>query len=151
MARNSLENILTELEPLTSQLDPRDVITKSHPDYDLHVTTFSTKMDLRPPVVFVPSETETLAKIIGFLYKSKLDFHVRGQGYGSPSAHDVIVSLLRFTSFEYDATRKLATIGTGATWVQVARDMKIADPEYSGRSLLSMLSDAADTVCSPCC
>ncbi|KAH6868918.1 hypothetical protein B0T10DRAFT_501968, partial [Thelonectria olida] len=131
MSRRSVDDILDELKPLTNQLDPKDVITQSHPDYSLHVTTFSTKKDLRPPVVFIPSKTEALAKIIRFLYKSKLDFDIRGQGFGSPSAQDVIISLLRFTSFEYDATRKLATIGTGATWVKVAKDMQEVDPEFS--------------------
>ncbi|KAJ4221071.1 hypothetical protein FSOLCH5_014134 [Fusarium solani] len=131
MSRRSVDDILTELEPLTSQLDPKDVITQSHPDYGVHVTTFSTKKDLRPPVVFVPSETEALSKIIRFLYKSKLDFHIRGHGFGSPSAQDVMISLLRFTSFEYDTTRKLATIGTGVTWIEVAKNMREVDPEYS--------------------
>lgn len=134
MSRRSVDDILTELEPLTSQLDPKDIITQSHPDYGVHVTTFSTKKDIRPPVVFAPSETEALSKIIHFLYKSKLDFHIRGHGFGSPSARDTMISLLRFTSFEYDTTRKLATVGTGATWVEVAKNMREVDPEYSGTS-----------------
>ncbi|KAM0330557.1 hypothetical protein ACHAQA_003504 [Verticillium albo-atrum] len=131
MSRRSIDDILAEIEPLTSVLDPGDVITESHQDYGLHATPFSTKRDLRPKVVLVPSETESLAKIVNFLYKSKLDFHIRGQGFGSPSAQDVMISLLRFTSFEYDSVRKLATIGTGATWVNVAKEMQEVDPKYS--------------------
>ncbi|KAI1029281.1 hypothetical protein LB504_010717 [Fusarium proliferatum] len=131
MSRLTIDEILTLLEPLTRELDSKALITQSHPDYGLHVIPFSTKKDLRPPVVTAPSETEALAKVIGFLYKSKLDFHIRGQGFGSPSAQDVMVSLLRFTSFEYDSTRKLATIGTGATWVKVAKNMQQVDPGHS--------------------
>ncbi|KAM5377878.1 hypothetical protein ACJZ2D_004782 [Fusarium nematophilum] len=131
MARLSVKDVLAELEPLTSQLDPGEVITESHQDYGLHVMPFSSKKDLRPSVVLIPSQTESLAKIIKFLYKSGLDFHIRGQGFNSPSARDVLISLLRFTSFEYNSDKKLATIGTGATWIKVAKDMQEADPGFS--------------------
>ncbi|CAN9393934.1 unnamed protein product [Alternaria alternata] len=116
---------------LISQLDPSEVIELFHPDYAIHKDTFSTKQELHPAVVFAPNCTESLAQIVSFVYSSKVNFHIRGQGFMSPSSQDVIISMLKFKSFEYDSVRKLATIGTGSTWVEVAESMKEADPQYS--------------------
>ncbi|CAN9439734.1 unnamed protein product [Alternaria alternata] len=125
---------------LISQLDPSEVIEPFHPDYAIHKDTFSTKQELHPAVVFAPNCTESLAQIVSFVYSSKVNFHIRGQGFMSPSSQDVIISMLKFKSFEYDSVRKLATIGTGSTWVEVAESMKEADPQYSGcNSLLSVM------------
>ncbi|KAE8372282.1 hypothetical protein BDV26DRAFT_286079 [Aspergillus bertholletiae] len=56
-----------------------------------------------------------------FTPTSSLDFNVRGQCFRSPSFRDVLVRLLKFKSFEYDSDKKLATVGVGATWVEVAQ------------------------------
>lgn len=126
-----VKEVLATLEPLLEQLQSYEVLMLADEDYRLHVSTFSAKKDLEPAVVFVPVGTESLSKIIGFLYKSDLDFHIRGQGFNSPSSRDVLVSLLGFKSFDYDSATKLATVGVGNTWVEVADHMQGADSRYS--------------------
>lgn len=125
-------NLLTILKPLISQLDRADIYFPADEDYALHSATFSAREDLHPAVVFAPSSTGSLAKIVKFLYKSDLDFNIRGQGFRSPSSRDVLLSLLKFKDFEYDQQKKLATVGVGATWVEVAEKMLDADPQFSG-------------------
>lgn len=129
--RNEVEAVLTKLKPLTNQLSPNDLITRDHDDYSRHTATFSASANCQPAVVLIPSCADSLAEMMRFLYKSDLDFHIRGRGFKSPSARDVIVSLLGFTDFDYDAEKKLATIGVGMTWAEAAERMKELDPEYS--------------------
>ncbi|RKK85544.1 hypothetical protein BFJ71_g14142 [Fusarium oxysporum] len=129
--RNGVEAVLTKLRPLTNQLSPNDLITRDHDDYSRHTATFSANANCQPAVVLIPSCADSLAEMMRFLYKSDLDFHIRGRGFKSPSARDVIVSLLGFTDFDYDAEKKLATVGVGMTWAEAAERMKELDPEYS--------------------
>ncbi|KAE8419580.1 hypothetical protein BDV36DRAFT_282212 [Aspergillus pseudocaelatus] len=105
------KDALILLEPLIKQLDSDDIITPAAEDYARYSTTFSAERDLSPAVVFAPSSTQSLAKIVGFLYNSGLDFN--------------------FKAFEYDPVKKLASIGVGATWGEVAESMRDADAQFS--------------------
>ncbi|KAH8885038.1 FAD-binding domain-containing protein [Thozetella sp. PMI_491] len=126
-----VKEVLAVLEPLLKQIGTADVLTPAHPNYALHTEAFSTDLELHPAVAFAPSSAETLGKILAFLYKSHLKFVVRGRGAQSPSATDVIISTLNFDGFEYDAVKKVATIGVGNTWIDVAGRMRDLDPNFS--------------------
>ncbi|KAH8901072.1 FAD binding domain-containing protein [Thozetella sp. PMI_491] len=122
---------LASLEPLIKQIKPDEVFTQSDEGYALHTQLFAGSLDVAPTVAFAPASTDSLAKILGFVYKSGLKFIIRGQGFHSLSAPDVVISTLRFTAFEYDPLEKLATIGVANTWIEVATKMKEADPKFS--------------------
>ncbi|KAI9146828.1 hypothetical protein HJFPF1_13396 [Paramyrothecium foliicola] len=128
---NRADEVIAELQPLISHLSPDELITASHNDYAHHTLPFSVKADLQPAVVLIPTRSESLAKIIHFLYRSDLDFEIRGHGYRSASARDVLISLMGFNSFIYDSVEKSATVGVGLTWLEVARKMRDTDPEMS--------------------
>ncbi|KAJ5484200.1 FAD binding domain-containing protein [Penicillium diatomitis] len=124
------KKVLVALEPLIRELGSDEVLATTADDYKLHSMTFSVERELHPAVVFVPTSTQSLAKMVNFLYASELDFHVRGQGFKSASSSDVLISLLKFKSFEYDPVNKLAVVGVGATWAEVAHKMREADPHF---------------------
>ena len=132
MSSNKVEKILAKLAPLIHQLDPKHVVTQSDSSYSLHSETYAVHKNLHPAVVLAPETAQTLATIVRFLYETDLDFAIRGRGYKSPSAYDVIISMLNFDTFEYDSSLKLATVGVGLNWVQLAAFMEREDPEYCG-------------------
>jgi hypothetical protein len=89
----------------------------------------------------VPGSTTDLSKILRFLYTAEdVEFDIRNHGFKSPSARDVIISLLNFQGFEYDHARKLATVGVANTWSDVVRSLEAVDPGYSGRHPLLPLN-----------
>ncbi|KAJ9416827.1 hypothetical protein QL093DRAFT_2103080 [Fusarium oxysporum] len=140
--RNEVEAVLTKLKPLTNQLSPNDLITRDHDDYSRHTATFSASANCQPAVVLIPSCADSLAEMMRFLYKSDLDFHIRGRGFKSPSARDVIVSLLGFTDFDYDAEKKLATVVVGMTTPSVGVGGSILHGGFSWMSSeFGMISD----------
>ena len=132
MASDKLQKTLAILAPLIQQLRPELVITESDSQYALHSETYAAQKNLHPAVVFAPDTVEALSIIVRFLYKSDLDFSIRGRGFKSPSAHDVLISMMKFDKLEYDFSNKLATVGVGQNWAQVAKFMEETDPEYCG-------------------
>lgn len=94
--------------------------------------SYAAQKNLHPAVVYAPDNVEALSIIVRFLYKSDLDFNIRGRGFKSLSAHDVLISMIKFDRLEYDFSNKLATVGVGQTWAQVAKFMDETDPEYCG-------------------
>ncbi|KAH9895437.1 hypothetical protein F4778DRAFT_272429 [Xylariomycetidae sp. FL2044] len=132
MTSKKVEETLATLEPLLNLLDPKAIITPSDSSaYKLHAEPYAIQKDLHPAVVLVPDSAASLSMIVGFLYMTNLDFNVRGGGFKSPSARDVIISMKKFDTFEYDSERKLATVGVGAIWAEVAENMARVDPEYT--------------------
>ena len=131
MSTSKLQQTLQVLDPLIRTLPADAILTPSSPTYKLHSEPFAIQKQLYPPVVFVPKTVDVLAKIVAFVYKTNLDFAVRGRGFKSPSAEHVIISMMEFNSFEYDTEKKLATVGVGASWADVVRRMEEVDPEYS--------------------
>lgn len=138
MSSSQVQETLALLEPLIRDLPPKMVITPGDPSYALHAEPYAIQKDLHPSVVFIPDSTTTLASIVSFLYKTKLDFNIRGHGFKSPSARDVIISMIGFNGFGYDSALKVATIGVGATWIEVAKYMEKVDPEYSSTLSLTL-------------
>lgn len=132
MSHETQPSTLATLQPLTRRLSQGSVITPDDPSYKLHSEPFAIQKQLCPSVVLVPSTIEELSSIVQFLYSSSLEFAIRGHGFKSPSAKDVIVSMLSFKSLEYDSTKKIATVGASATWEEVVGFMERVDPEYSG-------------------
>ncbi|KAK1634119.1 FAD binding domain-containing protein [Colletotrichum phormii] len=131
MSPETQPSTLAILQPLTQTLSQESVITPDDPSYKLHSEPFAIQKQLNPSMVLVPSTIEELSSIVRFLYSSSLDFAIRGHGFKSPSAKDVIISMLNFKSLEYDSTRKIATVGASATWEEVVGFMEQVEPEYS--------------------
>ncbi|KAF9880564.1 cysteine desulfurase [Colletotrichum karsti] len=119
------------LEPLMQNLSSGSVVTSKHDTYAFHCEPYAIQKQLYPPVVLVPSSTDELATILRFLYASDLDFTIRGLGFKSPSAKDVVVSMMNFKDISYDSVKKIATVGASATWSEVVTYMEKIDPEYS--------------------
>ncbi|KAJ4304769.1 hypothetical protein N0V90_000297 [Kalmusia sp. IMI 367209] len=130
-AQLKLEQTLAALKPLISTLSSDVVLTSTSPDYTLHSEPFAIQKQLYPSVVLVPATVSELSKIVAYLYKSDLDFAVRGRGFKSPSAEHVVISMIKFDDFEYDHTKKIVTVGVGNTWKDVVTKMEEVDPEYS--------------------
>ncbi|KAE8417490.1 hypothetical protein BDV36DRAFT_296068 [Aspergillus pseudocaelatus] len=99
------------LDPPIKEPDPDDIWTPAGEDYARHSTTLSVERDLHPAVVFAPSLTQSLAKIMGFLYNSSLDFNVRGHGFKPPLFSTVLINILMFKAFEHDPVKNLASVG----------------------------------------
>lgn len=81
MAPDKLQKTLAILAPLIQQLRPEVVITESSPQYALHSETYAAQENLHPAVVFAPDTVEALSIIVCFLYKSDLDFSIRGRDF----------------------------------------------------------------------
>ena len=141
MAPETVQDTLNLLEPLIQDLSPSCVLTSEDPSYRLHSEPYAIQKQSNPHVVLVPNSVEVLAKILRVLYDSDLDFVVRGHGFKSASAKHVIISMINFKDFTYDSTGKIATVGAGATWVEVVEKMDSVDPGYSGK--LSKIHDMA--------
>ncbi|TDZ16595.1 6-hydroxy-D-nicotine oxidase [Colletotrichum orbiculare MAFF 240422] len=131
MCSDSQSKTRATLEPLIRSLKSGSVLTPVDSAFALHSEPFAVQKQLHPPVVLVPSSVEEVSLIIRFLYKSDLDFAIRGHGFKSPSAKDVVVSMLSFKDIEYDHVKKIANVGASATWSEVVTYMEKADPEYS--------------------
>lgn len=131
--RRQTQDILDVLQSLIERTDPSEVLTQGNPEYTAHSAPWAAQNDLHPRVVFAPRSVASLARIVAFLYQTDLDFNVRGHGFKSPSAQDVLISMMNFNGFEYDKDQKLATVGVGATWAEVAKNMEKHDPEYSSK------------------
>ncbi|KAH7009157.1 hypothetical protein B0J12DRAFT_752280 [Macrophomina phaseolina] len=130
VAQAKLDQTLFILSPLIAVLPSSTVLTPTSPTYTLHSEPFAIQKQLHPPVVFVPATVSELSKILAFLYKTGLDFAVRGRGFKSPSAEHVIISMMGFNGFEYNA-EKLITVGVGCSWRDVVERMEEVDPEYN--------------------
>ncbi|KAL1862891.1 hypothetical protein Daus18300_008221 [Diaporthe australafricana] len=131
MAPGTVHDTLNLLEPLIRDLSPSRVLTSEDPSYRLHSEPYAIQKQSNPHVVLVPDSVEVLAKIVRFLYDSDIDLAIRGHGFKSASAKHVLVSMLGFKGFTYDSTKKIATVGAGATCAEVVDNMESVDPGYS--------------------
>ncbi|KAF2022333.1 FAD binding domain-containing protein [Aaosphaeria arxii CBS 175.79] len=124
-------NVFGVLEPLLKTLKPSEVVKQDSAEYSTHTQPFAAQNDLYPSVALVPEDTQSLSRIIHFLYTSKLDFNIRGHGLKSPSAHDVIISMTRFKGFTFDSTEKTVSVGAGMTWLEVQEQMREVAPDHT--------------------
>ena len=105
---------LETLSPLLNTLSPSIVLTPEKDEYRKHSATFAAHKEKHPAVVLAPSTVDEVAKIVEFLYKTGLDFNVRGWGFKGATATDVLISMIRFDNFEYDVEKKVAQVGVGS-------------------------------------
>ncbi|PKY03108.1 FAD-binding domain-containing protein [Aspergillus campestris IBT 28561] len=120
-----------DLSHVQSLLDPSEVIPPTSPLYGPNAQGWAVQKDLHPRLVAVPTSPESLARLIAHLYKSHLHFGIRGQGFLSASAKDVLVSMTAFDEFHFDPHAEVATVGAGQTWGAVYRKLKEAAPSYA--------------------
>jgi FAD/FMN-containing dehydrogenase len=108
-----------------------------HPSSDLYIaetSTWAAQKNLHPRLVLRPSSTECLSKVIEYLSTTDLDMTIRGSGYGSASAKDVLVSMAAFDDFEFDKEDEILTIGAGQLWRDYYEKMERVAPDYHGWS-----------------
>jgi len=129
-----------EINSLRSLVSPDEIIAQGTPQYDVESLTWNAEKIEKPRLLLRPNSVDHLSKIIAFLGKSSLDFAVRSLGFGSASAKDVLVSLQEFNDFEWDAEKKIATVGAGQSWVDVDRKMEKVTSNYAGMAYLSHIT-----------
>ncbi|KAL4778088.1 hypothetical protein BJX76DRAFT_366740 [Aspergillus varians] len=111
-------------------MSAEEIITPESPDYQRCVKTWASQKQLHPRVVVRPTSAESLSRAIGYLYSTDLDFAIYGQGFMSPSAHDVVINMAAFNDFHFDKHSELVTVGAGQTWRDVCRKLEEVAPEY---------------------
>jgi hypothetical protein len=117
---------------LKSLVSPSEIINNASPDYAKETSTWDSARNYKPQLLLRPTSIESLAKIVGYLYKTDLDFAVRSKGFGNGSAKDVLISLTAFDDFEYDAENKEVLLGVGQDWASYYRKMEEAAPDMTG-------------------
>lgn len=124
-----------DLDTINTILSPSELIDPSTNQYKSESQTWQAHRNLRPKVLARPKYIETLAALIAFLAASDLNWAVRCQGIGDASARDVLISLMAFKNFEFDAQSESIVIGAGMTWGEVEKKLEEEAPGYQGMSL----------------
>lgn len=99
--------------PETSILDP------TSPHFATNSAPWSLAYDKSPSLVLIPSTLEQLQATVKCLCDSDLDFAVRGRGFGSSSAADVVLSMTAFDEITFDEKAQIIQIGAGLDWGEV--------------------------------
>lgn len=123
------------MEGLYALLPGDSIVTsKSNPPRYKELTTFwAAQINRQPEAVLVPSDGQTLSKVVEYLYHhTELDFGFRGHGYTSLPTQDVLISLESFNEFSYDAEKQTITVGAGQTWMSVYEQIEKYAPSYTG-------------------
>ncbi|PYI21644.1 FAD-binding domain-containing protein [Aspergillus violaceofuscus CBS 115571] len=115
---------------LRSLLQADEIITSNSPDYEARAQTWAAQKHARPRLVLRLTSIESLSRVLAFLYRTRLDFAIYGQGFSSASAKDVVVNMSGFDDFHFDAQGEVVTVGAGQTWSDVYRKLADAAPEY---------------------
>lgn len=103
------------------------------PSWDLYVSetsTWAAQKNRKPHAVVRPSSTQSLAKVLAHLATTDLDIAIRGSGFGSASAGDVLVYMVAFNDFEFDSENEIVAIGAGLLWRDHYEKMEQVAPEY---------------------
>ncbi|KAL4976604.1 hypothetical protein BDW66DRAFT_159602 [Aspergillus desertorum] len=108
---------------LRSLVRADEIITPDSPECRASVQTWAAQKQESPPVVVRPASIEALSKAIAYLYTTKLDFAIYGQGFSSASARDVLVNTSAFDDFHFDPQAETVTIGAGQPWSEVYRKL----------------------------
>lgn len=130
IAKDVLDGELLELSKL---VEASEIVAASSPDYVANTQTWSTSKDKHPRLVLRPKNVESLSRVISFLYKSELDYKVRSQGFGSASAHDVVISMSAFDDFEFNKEEEYVMLGTGANWSNYLDRMEAITTEWTSK------------------
>lgn len=118
------------LSALRSFLHPGEIITPDSPAYLSKAQTWASQKQLNPRLIVRPASTETLSKLVAYLYTTDLDFTIYGHGFMSASAKDVLINMSAFDDFHFDKHSELATLGAGQTWEDVYKKLRNAAPDY---------------------
>lgn len=131
----------SDLDTINTILSPSELIDISTDQYKSESQTWQVHRNLHPKVLARPGSVETLAALIAFLAASDLDWAVRCQGIGDASAKDVLISLMAFDGFEFDAQSESIVIGAGMSWGEVEKRLEEQAPGYQGMSLALISKD----------
>ncbi|KIW63905.1 hypothetical protein PV04_08871 [Phialophora macrospora] len=115
---------------LLSLLSDSEIILPPSDLYNAETSTWAAQKNLHPRLVLRPSSTESLSKVIAYLSTTDLDISIRGSGYGSASAKDVVVSMAAFDDFEFDREDEVLKIGAGLRWRDYYEKMERVAPDY---------------------
>ena len=115
-----------------------EIITKDSPVYKDNSQPWAAQKDQKPPLVVRPLSAAALSKTVSLFYSMDIHFAVRGHGFMSSSAHDVIISMTGFDDFQLDREQGLATVGAGQPWIDVYRKIEDAAPDLTSVSCLSV-------------
>lgn len=126
----------SDLDTINTILSPSELIHPSTDQYRSESQTWQAHRNLRPKVLARPNSIETLAALVAFLAASDLDWAVRCQGIGDASAEDVLISLMCFNDFVFDAQSESIVIGAGLTWGEVEKKLEEKATGYQGMSPL---------------
>lgn len=130
------------MDHLLSLLSPAEVITpQSDPvAYDELTTFWAAQANLRPKAVVAPTDAQSLAKAIPYLYNNtELDIRLRGHGYTSLPAKDILLSMHRFDSFSYNPDERTITVGAGQQWLSVYEALDKVAPRFTGKQITQLL------------
>lgn len=128
----------SDFDTIHTILSPSELIDPSTDQYRSESQTWQAHRNLHPKVLATPKSVETLAALIAFLAVSDLDWAVRCQGIGDASARDVLISLMAFDGFAFDAQSENIVIGAGMTWGEVEKRLEEQAPGYQGMSLAQL-------------
>lgn len=128
----------SDFDTINTILTPSELIDPSTDQYRSESQTWQAHRNLRPKVLARPNSIETLAALVAFLAASDLDWVVRCQGIGDASARDVLISLMAFDGFAFDAQSENIVIGAGMTWGEVEKRLEEQAPGYQGKSLAQL-------------
>lgn len=128
MSRSNVE----ALDHLTSLVSAAEIISPTSDQYLSKTSTWAAQKNKHPSLVIQPTSTESLSKVIAYLSTTDLDIAVRGSGYGSASARDVLISMSAFDEFEFDKDKEILTIGAGQPWRDYYQKMEKVAPDYQG-------------------
>ena len=113
------------------------VTAESDPETYRQLTSFwAAQNNLNPPIILIPRDVASLSKAVKYLYSSRLDFGIRGQGYMSAPTRDVLISLKAFNEFTFNDRDKTVTVGAGQPWSAVYEKLEENAPDYTGVALI---------------
>ena len=119
------------MSSLKSIIPEDEIITKDSSLYKENSQPWAAQKDQKPPLVVRPGSATALSKIVSLFYSMDIDFTVRGHGFMSSSAHEVIISMAGFDDFQLDREKGLATVGAGQTWIDVYQKIEDAAPDHT--------------------
>ena len=128
---NSPPGYSPAISSLLAELDSDEIVLPQSAEYIASSLPWAAQKDLKPSVVIRPKSVTSLSKVISHLYETDLDFVVRGQGFNSASAKDVMISMGNFDDFEFDRDRRQATVGAGQKWGRVYEKMEEVAPDFA--------------------
>ncbi|KAJ5558518.1 hypothetical protein N7535_008733 [Penicillium sp. DV-2018c] len=124
-------NCAATLNQLCSLLEEDEVLTEESEEYKANSQPWAAQKDQKPPLVIRPTSVKSLSTVVARLYSSDIDFAIRGHGFSSASAKDVIVSMTAFDDFEFDTKEEWAVVGAGQTWSEVYDKMEKVAPDFA--------------------